>query len=412
MLRVRVVRSWLRGGGVVGEGRVVGARGRLRLGAVGWVVVVAVLAGVVAPAPGAARGVSGEGVAIGVPWAIGGERIERDGSRVWFPGEWPGVPVSVVRVWDARTAWLNIEPQRGRFDFERLDAFVGLAERRGASVMLVLGGTPRWAAREVRASDAPWLGPGSASPPAEMGQWRRFVSAVAERYAGRIDAYEVWNEPNSLTFWSGTPQEYGQVVRVAVAAIRAADPGARVLASGFTVGDVRGVARLAPWVAALGESGARVDAVSVHWYPRAGSDPLAVRGAVGRLRGLAARSGLAGVPVAVTEVNVRGGSALSAAQQRRWVTVLHDELDGLGVSPVVWYAWTDLGPPDLIAFHPGTPGARALAVLSRRTLVPSACPSWSPGPGSRCRSGAKCGQWDYMHAGRQGVGELSACHDR
>lgn len=316
-------------------------------------------------------GNAGKGIGISVPWAIGGERIERDGSRRWFPGEWPTVPVSVVRVWDSRTAWLNIEPSRGVFDFRRLDAYVAKAESRGASVLLVLGGTPRWTAHQVRVTDAPWMGPGSASPPASFDDWSRFVSAVASRYSGRIAAYEVWNEPNSKTFWSGTPGQYGLLVQVASSAIRAADPDAQVLASGFMVGDQSGVEQLAPWVAALGSSGAAVDAVSLHWYPRAGSEPMAVRGAVRAFRSLLGGQGLGGAPIAVTEMNVRGGSGLPAAAQRRWVVTLQRELEFLGVAPIVWYAWTDLGPPNLIQFQPGSPGAQALRDLMERDLSDS-----------------------------------------
>jgi hypothetical protein len=58
---------------------------------------------------------------------------------------------------------------------------VSAAEQSGAAVLLVLGATPRWAASSVSSVDAPWLGPGSASPPRHPRQWPRFVAAVAPR---------------------------------------------------------------------------------------------------------------------------------------------------------------------------------------------------------------------------------------
>lgn len=112
--------------------------------------------------------------------------------------------------------------------------------------------------------------------------------------------------------------------------------------------------------------------MSLHWYPRAGSDPLAVRGAVRAFGSLMGAHGLGGVRVAVTEMNVRGGSGLSAAAQRRWVVTLQREMESLGVAPIVWYAWTDLGPSDLIQFHRGTPGARALEDLTEGSVSANA----------------------------------------
>ena len=36
----------------------------------------------------------------------------------------------------------------------------------------------------------------------DLGAWRRYVTAVAERYGDRID-YQVWNETNVIGYWTG-----------------------------------------------------------------------------------------------------------------------------------------------------------------------------------------------------------------
>jgi hypothetical protein len=105
------------------------------------------LAGVVVLATQSACAVSNNGprqgsmeqtqIGVHIPWAIGGDRIERDGTGINHPGEWPDFEVDAIRLWDTRTAWLNPE----------------------------LWGTPVWAAQTLSGSDAAWLGPGSASPP-------------------------------------------------------------------------------------------------------------------------------------------------------------------------------------------------------------------------------------------------------
>lgn len=306
----------------------------------------------------------GAGVGLSVPWAIGGARIERSGRLRNHPGEWPNMPVSVVRLWDTRTAWLDIEPRRLTYRFARLDANIAKARANGAKVIVVLGGTPRWAARSMRVTDAPWLGPGSASPPTAWADWSRFVRTVVSRYRGQVYAYEIWNEPNIQTFWNGSALEYATLVDLGARAIRAGDPGALVMASGFTVGRPERVARLKPWIEAIGGSSTRIDVVTLHWYPYADTNPMAVRAAVASTRGLMREAGLATTRIGVTEANVREGGNLSASRQRAWIRVLAGEYQRLGVDPVVWYAWSDLVPRDLIQFYPGTPGAQALRELA------------------------------------------------
>ena len=302
--------------------------------------------------------------AMAIPWAVGGLRFERDGTLVNFPGEWPDIPVSEIRLWDTRTAWLNVEPRNDLWDFSRLDAFVNLAESKGVQrILLVLAGTPRWAAMQTSSLEANWLGPGSASPPKHTADWVDYVSTVATRYAGRIDAYEVWNEPASPTFWSGTPGQWSTLVGEAIRAISTADPDAEILASGFSVSTERELRQLPVWFAALGRAGPGLDAISVHWYPRPGGEG-SLPGLARRVRALARQVGLP-TALAITEVNVRGGSALSPDRQRRAVRTIRVGARMSGISELVWYAWSDLVSTELMQFRPGSPASRALAGQAR-----------------------------------------------
>ncbi len=224
-----------------------------------------------APTPIATRpSHASTGANLTIPWAIGGLRIERDGSRRVFPGDWPTVPVASMRIWDARTAWLNIEPAQNQWDFTRLDAFVDKAEAHGVkSILLTLGGTPKWAAEQLKATDAAWLGPGSASPPKKWADWAEFVGKVAQRYQGRIQGYEIWNEPNSITYWSGTNAQWAKLVSIASQQISKADPKAKIAIGGFATSPAKTLASIAPMLTALGQSAPPVKptALSFHWYP-------------------------------------------------------------------------------------------------------------------------------------------------
>jgi hypothetical protein len=306
------------------------------------------------------------GVQITVPWAIGGPRIEVDGSLVDFPGEWPDLPINGLRLWDTRTAWLNLEPARGQWDFSRLDAFVAKAESNGVSrIVLVMGGTPRWAGTGVSAAEAAWLGPGSASPPTSMADWDEYVRKVVTRYAGRITGYEIWNEPSGDTFWSGTPGQWAELVARATPIIRSVDPAASVVGSGFVLTGMNDLPRLEPWIAALGSVDPNLTAISVHWYPKAGGDVSRMRAVT---RAFRERLRAVGLPtrIWVTEVNVIEGSSLTAAGQRAAIASLQRQATNLRIRQLYWYAWSDLVSPVLIPLYRATPGEKELAAIASR----------------------------------------------
>jgi len=301
-----------------------------------------------------------DGAWMNVPWAVGGPRIEPDGSLRAFPGDWPDLPVTGLRLWDTRTAWLNLEPADDDWRMAHLDALVAKAEARGVShLTLVLAGTPRWAAARVSPGEAPWLGPGSASPPRDLGQWRQFVRTVASRYAGRIDAYQVWNEPTDRTFFTGTPTQWAELVAAAALEVRAADPAARLIASGIPMNTVADLDRSKPWLAALAASDARVDALAVHWYPRTWRQLRGLAQLAGRFR---ARSRALGLPGAlwVTEANARVSRRFTQEIQSLVISTLIDQAQRARTESLIWYAWLDL-PTRLMPIHRGTPAARAIA---------------------------------------------------
>lgn len=120
--------------------------------------------------------------------------------------------------------WRWIEPQQGTLNWAIIDPVIAAAEAYGMSILGVLHTTPSWAA--VGRSQ------NQQTRPANMNQWATFVDRVARRYAGRISAYEIWNEPNGLEFFAPAPnpEAYAELVRAAVPKIRTADPSAKILA--------------------------------------------------------------------------------------------------------------------------------------------------------------------------------------
>jgi hypothetical protein len=117
---------------------------------------------------------------------------------------------------------------------------VAAAARRRLSVVPIVHRTPSWAA--ARSGDI-------ASPPRDPATYAAFLTALVGRYGPNgsfwnehpelprtpIRDWQIWNEPNLTRYWTKQPfaRSYVRLLRAAHAAIRAADPGARVVLAGL-----------------------------------------------------------------------------------------------------------------------------------------------------------------------------------
>jgi hypothetical protein len=117
--------------------------------------------------------------------------------------------------------WDAVETDVGVYDWTELDNIVGEGNQAGLNIMLSFAHAP-----EFYRTPASGLMPGD---PSIFGQ---FMQAVAERYAGRVQAYEIWNEQN-LDREAGPgnvdPTTYLPLLEAGYSAIKAADPNALVL---------------------------------------------------------------------------------------------------------------------------------------------------------------------------------------
>lgn len=141
---------------------------------------------------------------------------------------WPSVPFGAWRLHDAGVTWRDLEPQRGSFQFARLDKYVAVAEQKHIKLLLPLVSTPGWASARPHEDlrDTP---KGSAAEPVNIEDWRNFVRTVVSRYRGRIEAYEIWNEPNVRMFWTGTVDQLIALTHNACEIIKSTDPAALVV---------------------------------------------------------------------------------------------------------------------------------------------------------------------------------------
>lgn len=293
----------------------------------------------VAGEPGSSSG-SGSGAGAGGTVLTGGAP-----TRLTFgmhvsqidEGAWPSVSVGTFRIWNADSTWGALEPSPGQWNFARLDARVEMARARGASVLLVLSHPPGWA------SSRPDLQGynGSPAPPRDVAEWRNYVATVAARYAGRIEAYEIWNEPNLAQFFVGSPQQLGELTRVAAEAINANDSQALVVSAGFSARTGGAESYFREYVAS-GIASA-IDVVGIHIYPYPGSGPESMVGLAQRFRSIASSAGLSGKPMWNTEIGYgrTPDYLVSETEAASLVLRTYLVLPAAGLVRNYWYMWDD-----------------------------------------------------------------------
>ena len=264
-------------------------------------------------------------------------------------GDWPSdaVPVESLRLWDTGTSWLQIEATRGRYEWGLLDTALETAADAGVTdVLLVLGPTPVWNASSLKGVQYPVAG--AASEPKSVQAWDDFVTAVVDRYAGRITAYQIWNEASLKMFWQGSPEQMADLTERAYRIIKERDPSALVVGASTTVRLLGAFERFFPaYVEELAARDWPVDVLAVHSYPSGAQGPLdrarnlrLVRHTLDRLNAPALpvwdtelNYGLAG-PGDVSRGNIVGDQATS------WVVRTYLDSMRFGVGRTYFYIWT------------------------------------------------------------------------
>ena len=177
-----------------------------------------------------------------------------DGMATYVPGTSP-----ILRV---ELDWWYVEGCRGcALRWDRVDAAVNGAADRGMRVLLVLDYAPPWA-NGGHASDK-WF-------PTADDDWTSIIDRTVRHVGAKVQAYEVWNEPNISAFgnYAGDPKaRYWQLVRLASRHVHAGCATCVVVAGASASGS--GGAESGAWLdwAYANGYGGDFDAVAHHPYP-------------------------------------------------------------------------------------------------------------------------------------------------
>ncbi|GMO64601.1 MAG: hypothetical protein Ta2A_12270 [Treponemataceae bacterium] len=225
--------------------------------------------------------------------------------------------------------WSRVEPQQGVWDFSRYDRMVEDNIASGRKMLSTLGFDTRWLHKNGNREDY--------ISPEELPYFLDYVEKVVTRYKGKVDAWEIWNEPNvSVRFWKGPAKDFYALSKATAKKIRECDPNAKIIAgSFFRVPTV--------FIKNMFASGALDDIDGIAFHPYA----ITPKGALALYDTFAAlmrKQGYTG-EIWVTEVGYpTGGIYPSRVREKKFGAYIHDTLTGLaqrGARTIFWYQLTE-----------------------------------------------------------------------
>ena len=159
---------------------------------------------------------------------IGFEKLDRD---VFDPEKaYDKVAETGVKWVRIQSGWARTEKEKGVYDFAWLDSIVDNLIRRGLTPWMCL-----CYGNGIYDADAAKVFGAVGCPPIKTEEqkkaWHDYVVETVRRYAGKVEWFEIWNEPDGIWCWkhgvNGT--EYGKFAIATAKAIREGDPEAKVI---------------------------------------------------------------------------------------------------------------------------------------------------------------------------------------
>ena len=153
--------------------------------------------------------------------------------------------------------WDQVQP-KGRDEWTFPDAWVAARRKDGLALLANLDSMPAWVPHKSAPVVPPYFSQIKAFNEETLPFWEAYTRQVPAHYKGKIDYYEVSNEPHIP---GATAAEYVQALQVAYRGIKAGNPQAQVVGlGGMVAGD-----GLINEVLKLG-GGKYCDAISIHGY--------------------------------------------------------------------------------------------------------------------------------------------------
>ena len=206
--------------------------------------------------------------------------------------------------------WATVEPEKGRLSLPERANWVEAATENGMKCLVVLSyGNPIYESGRPSQADTNAGGAWDCTMPVRDGDpettaddeyfdaYIRYVDFVSKSLAGKVEAYEIWNEPDIRYFNTkdATAADYTALLKAAYRTIKGNDPGATVLGGA--------IALQTDFIDAMmhAGAGAYMDGLSVHYYLGKNAPEKRARNRLDDYRNVLVKYGYDKMPVWVTE---------------------------------------------------------------------------------------------------------------
>ncbi len=137
--------------------------------------------------------------------------------------------------------WGVFENEQGKMDWSGFDTIINVAHDRGLRVMLSIPTAPQWTHPNLQPSNPPGENDPTAikGPPDDPQAYADFIGQVIDRYKGKIQAIEVWNEQNLVREWRTNPQtldakRYIDLLRATYKVAKEKDPNIMIISGALS----------------------------------------------------------------------------------------------------------------------------------------------------------------------------------
>ncbi|MEO6434925.1 MAG: glycosyl hydrolase [Tepidisphaeraceae bacterium] len=132
--------------------------------------------------------------------------------------------------------WIVVEPQKGNWDWSRMDRALKAIPAE-IEIVAMLMSVPPWASG---VDPAKVEGFPDVYPPRDLRDWDQFVGRAVQRYQGRIRHWEIWNEENGIDFFRPAPDapRYVEILKSAYRAAKAVDSRCKIVLGGLQMNGV------------------------------------------------------------------------------------------------------------------------------------------------------------------------------
>lgn len=222
--------------------------------------------------------------------------------------------------------WEDIEPREAEFNFTKYDKIVDLLCQKNITILAILN------------YNVSWVSPGAKwnTAPKDNKLFVNYATKLIERYKGKIKYWEIWNEPDSGTYWE--PQDglksYCRLLKEVYIAAKKVNPECKILNGGLANG-LGSINRLYD-----NGAGGYFDILNIHFFetPLTANAIKAVTAYPKLAYKIMSRNGDADKLIWITEIGCPGvkntvktknwwmGKNPDELQQAQWVTKVYSEL--------------------------------------------------------------------------------------